>query len=1115
MRTDPPPSDVDPVDRLAEEYLARHRRGERPTRGEYAARHPEHAARILELFPALELIERLKPAPGDAAGLSGSTGPGVEPGVAASDRLRRLGDYTILREIGRGGMGVVYEAEHDSLKSRVALKVMHTRFRADPTSLRRFQTEARSAARLHHTNIVPVFDFGEQDGICYYAMQYITGVGLERVLEDVRRLRAPAEPRAASGPSLLSEGTAIGAAADPLSVVSRGLMTGRYAIDPPAAGSEPTATVTSESARADDRVPAAPPVAAGPDGSTLSSRADSTYFREVARLSSQVADALDYAHRQGVVHRDIKPSNLLLDPQGNAWVADFGLAKLVEDEGLSQSQGLVGTLRFMAPERFEGVTDPRGDVYALGATLYELLTLQPAFDGQGHAELVRQIREQPPVPPRRLDPRIPRDLETIVLKALAKDPADRFAAAGELRDELRRYLEGRPIRSRPVGLAEQFWRWCKRNPGQAIATTTAAVVTTLLAIGATTAAWVYRDQRNALGAANTATNRALGESQENLARADSNFALARDAVDRFYTRISEDKLLNEPHMDRLRKDLLGSAREFYRKFADQRQGDPRSQADLGRAYWRLARIARDLGETQEALDDAEQSRAIFERLAQRPPEEIAYQTDLARSYFTLGEVCWSATRYAEAEAALKTARAIQEKVSQSSPDFADNQQDLAMTHQRTGALYYDMGRFAEAEQRYLDAADLRRKLTAAHPRNTLYQSQLAQGYTNLSALYGRMLRGPEAEKAGLASLAINQELVAANPGIAEYRENLAYVHGNLGYTVSTMGRLTETEEHFLAALAICRELAAAHPEVTAYQLRQALFHRNLGEVYLRTGRIAQAEASLKEALASRQKLAATHPERLEYVAFVGSSDSSLGALAQHQGDLLAAVGWYERSIAILEDALRREPRHMLSRLFLMRAFWGRAEAVSRLGRHIEAIADYDRALGLDDGSEGDLIRLDRAIATARAGDHVQALAQAEPLARSVKIPLADRCYKLARVLARAAAAVRDDPKLVPTDRAARAEKFAARAIEQLAQARDAGHFVHSANLDELRKDPDWAPLRARREFEMFVMDLIFPADPFSSAENRRTVVRPGSQPARAGSPTPQRREQARENAAGR
>jgi eukaryotic-like serine/threonine-protein kinase len=509
MDSDATPSLLDPVDELAEQYLHRRRRGERPTPAEYAARYPEHAARILELFPALELMEGLKPTPDDHPGLSGDAAGG-EP-ADGGGRPRRLGDYTLLREIGRGGMGIVYEVEHESLKNRVALKVMHPRFRADGAYARRFQTEARSAAKLHHTNIVPVFDYGEQDGVCYYAMQCIVGVGLERVLEDVRRLRAAANPDNRAGTGGAGQETAIDAGASPLTAISRGLLTGQFADAPTASlvarsdatmiavvdGPTPGAT-SGTRAGADGSASVPSGGGAGSDSSSLAGQPESVYFREVARLGAQVADALDHAHRQGVIHRDIKPPNLLLDTRGNVWVTDFGLAKLVEGDELSQSHDLVGTLRFMAPERFQGVTNPLGDVYSLGATLYELLTLKPAFAERDQARLIDQITHESPAPLRQHDPRIPRDLETLVLKALAKEPKDRFATADELGAELRRFLENRPIRSRPTSASERLWRWCKRNPAMAALTALAATLTTIIAIVSTVAAWTYYGQSNQL-----------------------------------------------------------------------------------------------------------------------------------------------------------------------------------------------------------------------------------------------------------------------------------------------------------------------------------------------------------------------------------------------------------------------------------------------------------------------------------------------------------------------------------------------------------------------------------------------------------------------------------------
>ena len=401
-------------------------------------------------------------------------------------------------------MGIVYEAEHESLKNRVALKVMHPRFRADRAYVRRFQTEARSAAKLHHTNIVPVFDYGEQDGVCYYAMQCIVGVGLERVLEDVRRLRAAASRDTAAGTGGAGQrdgdrrgcGPAHGHLPRPADRTVRGRTDGvpRRRVGRDGDRRRSPACDLRRPGRADGSASAPSGGGAESGSSSFAGQPESVYFREVARLGAQVADALDYAHRQGVIHRDIKPSNLLLDTRGNVWVTDFGLAKLVEGDDLSQSHDLVGTLRFMAPERFRGVTDPLGDVYSLGATLYELLTLKPAFAERDQARLIDQIAHEPPVPLRQHDRRIPRDLETLVLKALAKDPKDRFATAAELGDELRRYLESRPIRSRPIGPAERLWRWCQRNPAVAALHALAAALTIFVAIVSTMAAWTYHGQ---------------------------------------------------------------------------------------------------------------------------------------------------------------------------------------------------------------------------------------------------------------------------------------------------------------------------------------------------------------------------------------------------------------------------------------------------------------------------------------------------------------------------------------------------------------------------------------------------------------------------------------------
>jgi serine/threonine protein kinase len=361
------PDDSVVLGRLAEEYSTRVRRGELPDLEEYAARHPDLAGRIRALFPTLLLLEGMAAGAGPTGGPPPPAGPGELPPGAV------FGAYRVEREIGRGGMGVVYEAVHLALDRRVALKVLPVRGPGQARHLERFLREARTAAGLHHTNIVPVFDVGQVGGVPYYAMQYIAGRSLEN-------------------------------AAPPA--------TGPYDPDQTAPPEEP-----------------APEAAPAPPG----------HFRRVAEIGIQAAEGLAYAHQRGVIHRDIKPSNLLLDDRGVVWITDFGLARGRDDVALTHSGVLLGTPRYMSPEQAEAARRPvdhRTDIYSLGATLYELLTRRPAFTGRTPEEVVGQILGRDPVPPRRLDPAVPRDLETIVLKAMAKRPADRYQTAGDLADDL-------------------------------------------------------------------------------------------------------------------------------------------------------------------------------------------------------------------------------------------------------------------------------------------------------------------------------------------------------------------------------------------------------------------------------------------------------------------------------------------------------------------------------------------------------------------------------------------------------------------------------------------------------------------------------------------------------
>jgi serine/threonine protein kinase/WD40 repeat protein len=455
-------SGVNPLDMLAEEFVTRYRRGENPSVSEYAAKYPELADDVRELFPGLLLMEGVRP------DVSATTGPFLSP--AAKPALERLGDYRILREVGHGGMGVVYEAEQMSLGRHVALKVLPASGLMNPTFLERFRREAKAAARLHHTNIVPVYGVGEADGVHFYAMQFIQGQSLDQVLHDLRRLRKR------SG-SVSGFCTPLGA--DFERSVAHGLLLGQ--LDTLPANPNVGQGAPGESTPQPVSFSVDPAATGGGSSTGLSAGgSEAQYFRSVARIGLQVADALAYAHRQGVLHRDVKPSNLLLDQQGIVWITDFGLSKAEGSDELTQSGEIVGTMRFMAPERFEGNSLPQSDVYSLGLTLYEMLTLRPAFHDTNKARLIEKLLHQPPLPPRRIDPHIPRDLETIILKCVAKDPASRYATPEALAEDLRRFLSDRPVRARRASHAERTWRWCRRNP--AVASLLAAVLLLLAAV---------------------------------------------------------------------------------------------------------------------------------------------------------------------------------------------------------------------------------------------------------------------------------------------------------------------------------------------------------------------------------------------------------------------------------------------------------------------------------------------------------------------------------------------------------------------------------------------------------------------------------------------------------
>lgn len=453
------------LNQLADEFAARQRNEERPRIEDFCDRHPELANDIRSLFPALVELERVK---ADA---------GVELAVDVADTpaISQLGDFNLLRQVGRGGMGVVYEAEQVSLGRRVAIKLLPASVFRDPTKRRRFEREAKAAAKLHHTNIVPVHGFGEHNGTPYYVMQFIPGLGLDAVIDELGRSptsgRTPDPKGAQTG-----DRSELSAALVRSLLGAEGVATldwDRAADDAPTmtstGGATPEPSQHSQLDRSSVSLSTSGVQLPGQSGSSMGGTTGkkTTYWESVARIGVQVAGALAYAHKLGVLHRDIKPGNLLLDLDGIVWVTDFGLAKADDSEDLTHTGDLLGTLRYMPPEAFEGNSDARSDIYALGQTLFELVALRPAYNERDRNKLIKQVTTGETPRLRKLRRDAPRDLVTIVEKATEKDPARRYQSAGGLADDLQRFLDGRPITARRATELERLWMWARRRPAMA------------------------------------------------------------------------------------------------------------------------------------------------------------------------------------------------------------------------------------------------------------------------------------------------------------------------------------------------------------------------------------------------------------------------------------------------------------------------------------------------------------------------------------------------------------------------------------------------------------------------------------------------------------------------
>jgi serine/threonine protein kinase len=794
--------------RILDDYLAALQRGDAPDRSALLAAHPDLADDLEICLASLEFIRHAIPPSGPEPGPAGRLG--IEGGQGQDGPAAgRLGDFRILRELGRGGMGVVYEAEQESLGRRVALKVLPFAAALDPRQLQRFKVEAQAAAQLHHTHIVPVFSVGAERGVHYYAMQFIDGRPLSDVIRELARLhhRAPHPDDRADREGPVSEPA------------------GAATTEIPTHGKTPLPAPWSPDA----------PITHRP------------FFEAAARLGIEAAEALEYAHSLGVVHRDIKPANLLLDTRGQVWVTDFGLARYHADAGLTLTGDLLGTLRYMSPEQAlarHGLVDHRTDIYSLVVTLYELLALRPALDGRDRQELLRQVAFDEPLRPGRLNPAIPRELETIVLKAMAKEPTDRYHTAQELADDLGRFLEHVPIRARRPSLPERVMKWARRHPA-AVATMVGVLTLTVfgLSIGASLLA------------------RKQGEIERQRARAERRSNLAVQFVERVNTQVIDPWFGDRARLEPAQRTFLEEAARLFEAMAQEGGTELTLQREKARTLGRLGWIDYRLGHLARAEEALNRAITLQEALVAEFPQDPDVNSDLGTSLNDLGRLYENSGRRPQAEPIHRRAMGLWERVVAARPDNRDALSGLATSLGSLHRLYTDTapGSWDRAWPLLRRNLELREQLAADPAASLEDRLVLSHAYHNAGRLYRLSGRMAEAEPFYRKALAIREALAERYPEALRYRFYLANTLNGLGETFWPTGRYRDAEAAFARALEMNERLSRESPSVPEYTQRVADTLDSLATYYEAVGRTPDAIAARQRYEAIVRKLQADFP----------------------------------------------------------------------------------------------------------------------------------------------------------------------------------------------------------------------------------------------------------------
>jgi serine/threonine protein kinase/Flp pilus assembly protein TadD len=830
----------DRLARILDDYLVAAEQGMPITPEELVRRHPDDAKYLRHYLSGLQVFHaaaaELKPRPPSYVGR-------LEPAQV-------IGDFRLLREIGRGGMGIVYEALQISLQRRVALKILPFTAGHDEKQIHRFRNEALAAAHVEHAHIVPVYAVGEDNGVHFYAMQLIEGQSLMTLLADVRPAAA-IRTAATTAPNHQR--------------TTWGNQIGNTLFCAPMRSSTPP--MFTHSGDTNERI------------------------RKITRLGIQAAEALHAAHEIGIVHRDVKPSNLLVDAQGKLWVTDFGLARCREQGGLTQTGDVLGTMRYMSPEQALGrgrLIDHRTDVYSLGITLYELVTGHHPAGDSSDAQLVLHRGEFHHKPMRHWNARIPRDFETVVMKAIAEFPYERYATAQEFSDDLQRFLDGKPILASPPSLVNRAGKWARRH--RSFVYVAAAVVLLASAVGSINSLLLIQNNR---------------EKDQALAASRTSLHSANTVLDFFSTQLV-DQLVTIPGAEGVRYQLLEESLEMYRQFEAHAVGDDTLADDLALAYGKMGTLSEKIGNTSEALVRHQAACDLWQARTSAEPSNAEYALNLATCQNNVGLLLANTGRGNEALESLHKAQNSLEKLTATRTESAGAAAALATTYSNLGFVLRQRGDSTAAAKRFCDAIAIQERLVDQSRKDESVLRGLAASYNNLASL--SEATAPDAAIATYKkAIGIQKRLVKNWPMNRIYQAELARTYNNLGFVLVSGHDLRNGEACYRNAVTLQENLVMASKNAACYRRDLAISYNNLGMAQCRFERLDNAEKSFQRALALQQPLIDAAPEEAKLHSDMGGIYNNLALLFDRLQRFADAKSAYEHAIIHQRRAFEISP----------------------------------------------------------------------------------------------------------------------------------------------------------------------------------------------------------------